>query len=75
MLSILGPRICLSTAPLRQTYRRLVVLQRKACGFRDDYGVDGQIAAIARIHGAAVATRDVVDFEHCGVEIINPWTA
>ncbi|HTK79734.1 MAG TPA: type II toxin-antitoxin system VapC family toxin [Rhizomicrobium sp.] len=34
---------------------------------------DSQIAAIARVHGAAVATRDVGDFEHSGVEIINPW--
>jgi toxin FitB len=36
---------------------------------------DSQIAAIARAHGAAVATRDVDDFEHCGIKIINPWTA
>ena len=36
---------------------------------------DAQIAAIARSHGFAVATRNVRDFEHCGVEIINPWEA
>ena len=36
---------------------------------------DSQIAAIARVHGAAVATRDVDDFAHSGVTIINPWTA
>ena len=36
---------------------------------------DSQIAAIARAHRAAVATRDVGDFTHTGVEIINPWTA
>ena len=34
---------------------------------------DAQIAAIARTRGAAVATRNVVDFEGCGVEIIDPW--
>ncbi len=34
---------------------------------------DAQIAAIAKTHGFAVATRNVSDFEHCGVEIINPW--
>ncbi len=34
---------------------------------------DTQIAAIARAHRAAVATRDTADFEHSGVEIINPW--
>jgi predicted nucleic acid-binding protein len=34
---------------------------------------DTQIAAIARAHRAAVATRDTADFEHSGIEIINPW--
>jgi predicted nucleic acid-binding protein len=36
---------------------------------------DSQIAAIARVHGASVATRDVDDFEYTGVKIINPWNA
>lgn len=35
---------------------------------------DAQIAAIARSRGAALATRNVPDFEGCGVEVINPWT-
>ena len=34
---------------------------------------DCQIAAIARSHGAAIATRNVADFEGCGVEVIDPW--
>ena len=34
---------------------------------------DCQIAAIARSLGAAVATRDVNDFDGCDVEVINPW--
>ncbi len=36
---------------------------------------DAQIAAIAQSRGAELATRNVADFEECGVEIINPWTA
>ncbi len=36
---------------------------------------DAQIAAIARAHGASVATRDTGDFTHTGVTLINPWTA
>jgi toxin FitB len=36
---------------------------------------DGMIAAIARVHGAPVATRDVRGFEGCGLTVINPWEA
>jgi hypothetical protein len=35
--------------------------------------LDAQIAAIALACGFAVATRNVSDFEGCGVEIVNPW--
>ena len=34
---------------------------------------DAMIAATAGAHGAAVATRNVADFEDCGVVVINPW--
>ena len=34
---------------------------------------DCQIAAIARSHGMAVATRNVDDFIETGVEVIDPW--
>ncbi|MBN9020886.1 MAG: type II toxin-antitoxin system VapC family toxin [Rhizobiales bacterium] len=34
---------------------------------------DAQIAAIARAHRMAVATRNVADFADCGVDLINPW--
>jgi toxin FitB len=34
---------------------------------------DAMIAAIARVHGAAVATRNVADFAACGVDIFDPW--
>ena len=34
---------------------------------------DGQIAAIALVHGMSVATRNVSDFEAAGVAILNPW--
>lgn len=31
------------------------------------------IAAIAKSHNAAIATRNTKDFEGCGVKLINPW--
>jgi hypothetical protein len=34
---------------------------------------DAQIAAIAHSRGAAIATRNVGDFENCGIEVISPW--
>lgn len=35
---------------------------------------DAMIAAIASSHRAAVATRNTADFQHCGIDVINPWT-
>ncbi|WP_175836767.1 type II toxin-antitoxin system VapC family toxin [Burkholderia anthina] len=35
--------------------------------------IDAMIAAIARSHGAAVATRNTKDFVGCGVELLDPW--
>lgn len=34
---------------------------------------DGQIAAIARSRAGAIATRNVRDFEGCGLTLIDPW--
>jgi toxin FitB len=36
---------------------------------------DAMIAATARSHGMAVATRNLSDFAGAGVELIDPWTA
>ena len=34
---------------------------------------DSFIAATALVHGLTVVTRNVGDFQHAGVEIIDPW--
>src|SRR5215471_17270553 len=40
----------------------------------DVFGMfDEQIAAICRARGAALATRNLADFQGTGVELINPW--
>lgn len=35
--------------------------------------LDAMIAGITRSRGAAVVTRNVKDFERCGIEVVNPW--
>jgi len=45
---------------------------RKRAG-RPAAAMDLMIAAIARANGASVVTRNVADFDQCGVGVINPW--
>jgi predicted nucleic acid-binding protein len=49
-----------------------IVAGRDAVG-RPISQTDAMIAAIARSHGAALATRNTGDFEHCGIRVVNPW--
>jgi toxin FitB len=49
-----------------------LVARARAAG-RQIAVADGQIAAIAAVHGFAVATRDVEPFRAAGVPVINPW--
>lgn len=36
---------------------------------------DAMIAATARIHKLTIATRNIADFKHFGVKVINPFTS
>ncbi|MEE9396937.1 MAG: type II toxin-antitoxin system VapC family toxin [Methylococcales bacterium] len=49
-----------------------VMGNRKEMG-RPRSSLDGQIIAIARANGCAVATRNIRDFEYGGLMIINPF--
>ena len=49
-----------------------IVAVRRAAG-RPISQLDAQIAAVAQIHGADLATRNVRDFEGCDIDVINPW--
>lgn len=35
---------------------------------------DAQIAAIASLEKAELATRNVADFEGCGIRVVDPWS-
>ena len=49
-----------------------ITAQRQALG-RPINHADAQIAAITKRHGAKLATRNIADFEHCGISLIDPW--
>jgi predicted nucleic acid-binding protein len=51
-----------------------VYLERRMAGCEPKLA-DSQIAAIARAHRAAVATRDSEDYAHSGITNVNPRTA
>lgn len=71
LTKIFRGRVLSFDSPAAEVYAVIAAGRRKAG--RPIGPLDGQIAAIARVRGAAVATRNVRDFEGCGVEIINPW--
>lgn len=50
----------------------LIAAERRAAG-RPISQFDCQIAAIAHAAGAVLATRNVRDFDGCGVEVTDPW--
>lgn len=49
-----------------------IAAERRAAG-RPISQFDCQTAAIARAHDAAVATRNISDYEACGIQVIDPW--
>jgi predicted nucleic acid-binding protein len=49
-----------------------IAAQRRANGMAISEA-DAQIAAICYTRQATIATRNVSDFEGCGISIINPW--
>ena len=51
-----------------------IAAKRRALG-RPIAEADCQIAAIARATDTPIATRNVKDFDGCGVRVINPWIA
>ena len=34
---------------------------------------DAQIAGVCQLHDAQLATRNTKDFDHCDIDLINPW--
>ncbi|MDR1450024.1 MAG: type II toxin-antitoxin system VapC family toxin [Propionibacteriaceae bacterium] len=53
------------------SYAQIVAMRRRLG--RPIGILDAQIAAIAKVAGAIVATRDTDDFLDCGVAVVNPY--
>jgi toxin FitB len=49
-----------------------IAAHRRAHG-RPISHADAQIAAIAQVRGAKLATRNVADFRDCSLEVLDPW--
>jgi len=51
-----------------------IIASRNRAG-RPPKPLDCQIAAIARVHDATIVTRNVKDFTHLGLLVVDPWHA
>ncbi len=71
ILSLFADRILPFDSSAAEAYSRIAA-SRRAMGRRISEA-DAQIAAIAFSRGARLATRNVRDFEHCGIKVLNPW--
>jgi len=66
-----GGRILAFGSDAARLYARIAAERRRAGWPISQF--DAQIAAIARSAGAAIATRNVADYDACGVEVMDPW--
>ncbi|MGC5628690.1 type II toxin-antitoxin system VapC family toxin [Georgenia sp. Z1344] len=82
----LGLRIDLALRPYRETSAILAfddaaaeqyaeVLHERAARAMPISTADAQIASICRSRGATCATRNVKDFAHTGINLVDPWSA
>ena len=66
-------RILPFDSPAARSYAEIAASRRTAG--KPIMDADCQIASIARVRDAAIATRNVKDFEGSGISVINPWDA
>jgi len=67
-----GDRVLAFRADAASHYAQIAVDRRDAGASISQF--DAQIAAITRSFRATLATRNVADFEGCGIEVVNPWS-
>jgi predicted nucleic acid-binding protein len=70
--TLIGERVLAYDRAAAEYYAAQVV--RATVAGKDVKLADGQIAAVAAVHGLSVATRDVTPFLAMGVDVIDPWS-
>ncbi len=68
---VLEGRLLPFDEPAAREFSHIAAYRRKQG--RPAAELDAQIAAIASVRGAALATRNTTDFEGCGIRLVNPW--
>lgn len=71
MFSAFSDRLLAFDAAAAKHYGRVMTGRRRAG--QPTSVLDAQIASICLSHSAALATRNVKDFESVGVALVNPW--
>ena len=54
-------------------YAQIMAYRRAIGRSMEHQKLDCMIAAVTRVNGSSIATRNVQDFTDCGIEIINSW--
>lgn len=72
VFSAFADQVLAFDAPAATHYADIVV-ERQHSGSPIS-GFDAQIAAVCRTHHATLATRNTDDFDHLGLDLIDPWT-
>jgi predicted nucleic acid-binding protein len=57
--------------PAAAVYGRVLKVRRSMGSPIDE--MDALIASIALANQTSLATRNIADFEHCGIPLVNPW--
>jgi len=70
--NLFSGRVLTFDSAAAQAYAEIASARRSAG--RPISQFDGQIAAIARSRSMTVATRNMADYEGCGITVINPWS-
>jgi len=69
--AVFGDRILTFEDRSARVFAQIASSRRRQAKPISDF--DAQIAAIAHVHGATLATRNPYVFEGCGVRLVNPW--